>query len=98
MVLAVHEVKPCVYRPAVDCAHDLLAGGRPLTSARSLRLVKALQKRHECYLKIGYTCATEDGEGGGACPVEDTKSTAWNNTETLYKEMMDIGATIAKTT
>lgn len=100
MVLPVHEVEPCVDRTAVDRAHNLLPRGRPLTSARSLRLVKALRQATSALPRVGL----DNGavvDGGGACPVEDTKSTAWDSTiqtVTLYMEIMYIGAVFVKTT
>lgn len=66
MVLPVHEVEPCVDRTAVDRAHNLLPRGRPLTSARSLRLVKALRQATSALPRVGLdNGAAVDGEGGG---------------------------------
>lgn len=79
-------MEPCVDRPAVDRAHNLLTRRRPLTSARSLRLVKALRQATSALPQVILHMGAVEKYGGweGACPVEDTKSTARDKCNTLH--------------
>lgn len=101
MVLPVHEVEPCVDRTAVDRAHNLLSRGRPLTSARSLRLVKALRQATLALPRVRLDNGAVVDGGGEACPVVDTKSTACDSTiQTVHStwRLCTFGAVFAKTT
>lgn len=43
VVLSVHEMKPSVYQPPVDCAQYFLSGRRPLSPSGTLSLGHALR-------------------------------------------------------